>query len=196
MSFPKVWGDSFVFFAVFASATALLFVLRRRGWISLRRHWVLFFLPMFGSLIWGVLWWRENVSLRALSRIVDVPEASQAYSPPNAREMKFLARTAVRAPQPDAFISRQDREELSKTIEAQGDYDMWVIETPLSPPEVRRFYEDVTHRRGWQIVGDVDVAILLRGTDESMAIGFSQSRSGKGTTVTYFMHPDRNTAKN
>ena len=151
---------------------------------------------MFGSVIWGILWWRENVSLRALSRIVDVPEASQAYAPPNGREMKLLARSAVKAPQPDAFISKQDREELSKNIEAQADYEMWVIETPLSPPEVRRFYEDVTHRRDWQIVGDIDQAVLLRRTDESMAIGFSESRSGKGTTVTFFLQPDRNASKN
>lgn len=195
MSSPAVWGDSFVLFAVFSAAMAVVLMLWRLRKLSIGRNWVLFFLPALGMTLWGILWWRENSNLQALRRIIDVPRVTQAYAPPNSREMKLLARTIVTTQQPDFFISKQDRGDLARSIEGQGDSDTWVIETPLSPAEVRRFYEANSHHQGWQITQDISVAILLEKADESMLIGFGESRSGKGSTITYFMQPIRNTDK-
>jgi len=146
-------------------------------------------------VLWGMLLWRENQSLRALSEIVDVPKVTQAYAPPNGREMKFLGRTLTKGPQYNRIVTPEDSKELSKTIAASGDYDMWVIETPLSPPDVRRFYEDESHRRGWQLASDAEIVILLKREDKSMLISFDKSKSGKGTTVIYYLEPAPKTPK-
>jgi len=196
MSSPAVWGDSFVLFAVSTTATASLLVLWRFRRVSIRRHGVLFFLALLGMSLWGMLWWRENKSLRALSQIVDVPEVSQAYAPPNGRESKSLVRILVKGPQYEPIISKQDREDLLQTVESQPDYDMWVIETPLSAPDVRRFYEQENHRQGWQLATDAEIVILLQREDRSMLITFENSTSGKGTSVTYFLEPTRHAARN
>lgn len=196
MNLPAVWGDSFDLFAVFTAAMVVVLVLWRLRKLSIGRHWALFFLPALGMTLWGMMWWRENKSLRSLSHIVDVPEVSQAYAPPNGRESKSLVRILVKGPQYKHIISQQDREDLSKTIESQPDNDSWVIETPVSTTDVRRFYEEERHRKGWQLVNDGEIAILLKSEDGSMLITFEESRSGKGTTVTYFLEPTHNAARN
>jgi hypothetical protein len=193
---PAVWGDSFVLFAVCSAAMAVVLMLCRLRRVSIGRHWVLFFLPALGMTLWGMMWWRENKSLKSLFQIVDVPEVSQAYAPPNGRESKFLARILVKGPQYEPIISQQDREELSKTVESQRDYDLWVIETPVSTPDVRRFYEEERHRKGWQLVNDTEIVLLLQREDRSMLITFEKSTSGKGTTVTYFLQPTNDAARN
>jgi hypothetical protein len=196
MNSPAVWGDSFVLFAVFTAAMAAVLIQWRRRKISIGRHWVLLILPALGMTLWGTMWWRENKSLASLSQIVDVPEVSQAYAPPNERESKFLVRILEKVPQDGRFISRQDREALSKTVQSQRDYDSWVIETPVSTPDVRRFYEEERHRKGWQLVNDAEIFILLQREDRSMLITFEKSTSGKGTTVTYFLQPLKDAAGN
>jgi len=143
-----------------------------------------------------MLWWREVSALRALSAIVDVPQAIDVSAPPNALEAKLIMRALAKSPGPGAFISRQDREDLSKSVEAMRDYNMWVIESPLFPVEIRFFYESDAHHKGWQIVQDTESAILLEQDEKFMMIGFGPSKSGKGTTITYFMTPARKTARN
>ena len=189
-----MWGDSFALCAVFAAATALLFALWRLRRISLRQYWALFFLAIFGTAIWGIIWWRETAALRALSEMVDVPQSSDVSAPPNALEAKLIMRALAKSPAPGAFISQQDREDLAKSVESMRDYSMWVIESPLSPAEVHFFYESEAHHKGWQVVQDAESAILLGQDEKLMMIGFGASKSGKGTTITYFMTPARKTA--
>jgi hypothetical protein len=139
------------------------------------------------ALVFGWLWRRDVISLRALKDLIPIPDIADATTFPSHKELEALVRVMQTSPVGPRFGSREDLEEVARTLhEHENPIGIWIIVSPLSPSAVSGFYQFPENRPGWEVVANTaECCVLLRRPPYDLLVAYSPDREGKGTQVVY-----------
>jgi len=139
------------------------------------------------AMVFGWLWRRDAISLRALRELIPIPEVSDATTVPSHRELEALVRVMQASPVGPRFGTREELKEAAGSLhEHVNPIGIWIIVSPLPPSEVSGFYESSANRPGWEVVANTPgCCVLLRRAQYDLLVSYGPSREGKGTQVVY-----------
>lgn len=139
------------------------------------------------ALVFGWLWRRDVISLRALKDLIPIPDVMDATTVPSHKELEAIVRMMQASPVGPRSATREDLEQAARSLhERQNPTGIWIIVSPLSPPAVSAFYQSPANRPGWEIIANTaGCCVLLRCPQYDLLVAYSPNREGKGTQVVY-----------
>lgn len=165
-----------------------LFCFSLGRWQLLSRRNALVLCILLSVAIFGSLWRRDVMAMRALKSLISVPEVVDATTVPSHKEIEAVATAIQSSPITPRFITREEVQELARSVREgkKNPSAIWIIVTPLPPSALDAFYQAPEHHPGWQIVESAPgCCLLLRRQSQDMLIGYSSNPAGKGSRIVY-----------
>lgn len=81
--------------------------------------------------------------------------------------------------------------ETARWVPTFGSERLWVFHAPAQPGDVRRFYSEPRHHRGWTLVRESDDLLVLRNGDATLTLVLTDDSSTGGSVLTYSLQGRR-----